>query len=237
MKLSLLVPFRDDGTRGEITAWMLARWHARLPGAEIIVASDDGHDPFCKAMAVNRAAAQATGDVLGILDSDIWLRTKHMEEAVRAVASGKVPWLIPAKEVIRLTPAFTQRVLAMDPAADFPPVLPEDIERRSRAVGLLHLFPRAGFDRVGGMDERYRGWGGEDCAWTAALDTLWGKHATGGHTLLHLWHPRARGVSGKPIWIGQTGRNTDLNRSYRRARGNPRVMAALCAEARAARHA
>lgn len=235
-KLSLLVPFRDDGTRGRVADWVLSRWRQRLPGVEIIVASDDGNDPFCKSMAINRAAAQATGDVFGILDADVWLRARVVVAAVDLVARGRAPWVIPANRTYRLTKDFTERLLAMDPAANLPPVLPTDREREGTVVGGLVIFPRAAYIKVGGMDERFRGWGEEDCTWVRVLDTLWGRHRVLAQPLLHLWHPRAWSVDREPIWIGQTQRNFDVSRAYRAARGNCAAMTALCAEARQACH-
>jgi len=234
--LSLLVPFRDDGTRGRVADWLLHRWAQRLPEAQVIVAEDDGRDPFCKAMAVNRAAAQAAGDVLGILDADCWIRATHTRKAVNLIVSGKAPWVIPANRCYRLTREFTERLLAMDPGENIPPVFRDGREREGTVVAGLVLFPRAAWDLVGGMDERFRGWGSEDVSWLAILDTLWGRHVQLTHPLLHLWHPRARSDDRLPIWVGQTKRNSDLSRTYRRARGNPRAMAALCEEARQARH-
>src|SRR4029077_3598730 len=57
--VSILVPFRDaDGQR--TAAWnFVRRWLERVyPEAEIVVASDDGEDPFHKTLALNRAAKE-----------------------------------------------------------------------------------------------------------------------------------------------------------------------------------
>jgi len=231
-KLSLLVPFRDDGSRARLASWVLARWKFYFPEAEIIVASDDGKDPFCKTMAVNNAAAKASGDILGILDADVWIHARAVREAVEMVASGKAPWVVPSNKVYRLSEGFTDQLLSLDPSIRFPGVGPADVTRVTGVVGFLHLFPREAYDRVGGMDERFRGWGGEDNAWMWALDCLWGKHVTLENTVFHLWHPLPKSPQGKRVWPGQDRRNSPITRAYLAVRRNPSAMSALCEQAK-----
>ena len=50
------------------------------------------------------------------------------------------------------------------------------------------MLPREAFFTVGGMDPRFRGWGGEDVSFMHAVDTLWGKHKTGHNDIMHFWH-------------------------------------------------
>lgn len=231
--LSFLVPWRDDdGTRTPVKEWVLARWRAFYPDAEIIEATDDGQVPFSKSMAVNAAAAQASGDVLGILDADTWVDPSYVAKALAMIASGRAKWVMPVRQAYRLTERFTRRLLASDPASELPRVHylgGQQVEVVTGAVGFLHLLPRAAFDAVHGMDPRFRGWGGEDSCFIGAVDTLWGRHTRLEGTAYHLWHPRPR-VGGKRVWPGQVERNSVLMRRYHAAKGSPQLMRALVDE-------
>lgn len=231
--LSLLMPFRDDdGTRTVVAEWIQARWRHYFPEAELIIESDDGGTPFSKTIAVNRAAARATGDVLAILDADTWVRVERVKKVVAAIESGEVPWAMPCSRAYRLTRLFTSRLLRMPPEGTFPIVKTRtDCEEIVGAVGFMHIFPRGAWEAVGGMDPRFRGWGGEDNAITWAMDTMWGQHVQFPSTALHLWHDRPR-LDGKRIWVGQTDRNRPLISRYRRALGRPDRMKVLVDEVR-----
>lgn len=54
-------------------------------------------------------------------------------------------------------------------------------------------IPRPGWDRLGGFDERFRGWGFEDMAFQSASVGLIGHERVEGD-LFHLWHPRSPGL-------------------------------------------
>jgi hypothetical protein len=77
---------------------------------------------------------------------------------------------------------------------------------------------------VGGWDERFIGWGFEDTAFWAAVDTLFGTVRHEG-TLFDLWHLDKRGI-GSPQW--QTG--MALCDRYTDVRGDPAAMRAQIGE-------
>jgi hypothetical protein len=234
--LSLIIPFRDDdGSRTAVKDWIVARWAHFLPEAEIIVQGDDGGTPFSKTLAVNRAFARSGGEVIGMLDADVWVDAEHTREAVELIARGQARWVKPANKVFRLTKAATERLLARPPATAFPQHGRDDVESVRKIWGLFHLFPREAFEAIGGYDPRFRGWGGEDTAAIAAMDTLWGEHTMLVHPLYHLHHPTRTNAAGEAIWGGQAARNTDLRDRYDAARGRPELMRILAEETRALR--
>ena len=229
--ISFLIPFRDaDGTRTAGMEWIVARWRTRYPDAEFILASDDGIDPFCKSMAVNRAFARSTGGIIVILDADTWVLDAPFRAALRAVESGRAPWAVPADVSWRLTREKSLEIMARQPAAEMPTIRREHVEQANHVVGFCHILPRAAMEKVGGMDERFRGWGGEDGAFTVALDGIWGQHLKVSSTLISLWHERPRDAEGKRIWLGQESRtgNNRVWRGYALARGNgPHLLRVL----------
>lgn len=219
--ISFLIPFRDsDGTRTEAATWIRARWMAHYPDAEFIVESDDGLDPFNKSMAVNKAFSKSHGEIIVILDADTWVPEELFQQALTRVTSGTAAWVIPATVSWRLTESATRRIIAHDPSQQMYYSRP-DIEQVSGVVGFCHVLPRSAFEMVGGMDERFRGWGGEDGAFKMSVNTLWGSADRLHGTLVSLWHDRPRDYMGRRIWKGQTMRleNNRLWRRYIQANG------------------
>lgn len=213
MKLSILVPFRDaEGVRTPAKEWIVRRWAHFWPEAEIIEAPDDGVDPFNKSMAVNAAARQATGDVYAVLDADTWIDPVWMHRSLRLIEAG-VPWVIPARRSLRLKKEISEQLLALDPTGPLPTITASHAEGGiCPVVGFLWVIARSGFEAVGGMDERIRGWGGEDTLFTLAMDRVVGRHHRLNGAVMSLWHPRPRDADGKRVWVGQ-GRRRDTEHS------------------------
>jgi len=201
--ISLLIPFRSDNkSRREVFNWILQYWECELPDAEIVIGRDWGI-PFSKSGAVNDAARRASGKYFVIIDADAYLPGDVIRTAVarieRAARKGHRLWYIPYRRVFRLTPEASRRVLDSDPCdPERFPSPPDDLDVESMegsAFGhhfgaLIQIMPREAFFAVGGMDPRFRGWGGEDVSFVRAVDTLWGKHKTTRNDVLHLYHTR-----------------------------------------------
>lgn len=234
-KVSILVPFRDaDGTRTPGKEWILARWRHFFPNAEYIIEPDDGVDPFSKSLAVNKAAAKATGDVFIILDADAWVHQEWTEKAIEHVMH-KRGWTRPSRHY-RLKQGYSEKLMAMPPDGPLPPLNSRDAESAGATVGFLWVIPAeawwdmAWHDEAGirrGMDERIRGWGGEDSAFSRAATAIVGSRLNLGGTVMCLWHARPR-QGGQRIWIGQDRTNeTDKHQlllRYRNAAHRSREM-------------
>lgn len=219
---SILVAFRDpDGSR--TPAWDLIR--AKLTAevdAEIVVATDDGTDPFHKTRALNRAAAQASGDVFLIWDADTWVDAALIAQAVDYVSEAPRRWCRPWNVKVKANEAATRHILELGAAWDgtlnhrgFG--TPENTNTFQHAPPLV--LTRQAFEAVDGFDERFRGWGQEDVAFSLSLRRIVGhQRALRGHAI-HLWHPRI-GRSGKDLWPGQESdaANLELIAAYKAAR-------------------
>ncbi len=234
MKLSFLIPFRDaDGTRTPAKDWIAARWQAFYPEAEFVFASDDGVDPFCKSMAVNAAARQATGDVFAILDADTWVDPRWVNRGLELMQQGAT-WVIPARTSLRLRREVSDRLMALEPAADLPALYQRDAEQYGPVCGFLWLIPRNVFEAVGGMDERFRGWGGEDQSFIWAVDRVVGRHYKLPGVVVSLWHARPRDARHKRIWAGQETNAEPVKDAlydrYRRALARPAMLRVLSEE-------
>jgi N-terminal domain of galactosyltransferase/Glycosyl transferase family 2 len=248
-KISLLVPFRPDDEGREATwSWLSRYWRWALPEAELIVGTDDGK-VFSKTWAVNQAARKATGDVFVIMDADCYMSAEAIEHAATEIrASSARSWWMPYVAFWRMRQPPSERLLTTDPRQPMQMALPPDSSdvqggestREQSYInnsygGLCTVMPAAAFKEVGGMDLRFRGWGGEDTAFAAALDTLWAPRTyCGTHHAAHLWHARigeGMGAAGRK-WEGQAnpGSGRVLKNEYLRARGHPRVMRTLVSE-------
>jgi hypothetical protein len=229
--ISLLVPFKADNARRLQTwEWLERYWKSELPGAEVIVGTSDD-TPFCKTAAVNDAAARATGDVVVILDADAYVSGDVLVDSanqIREARKAKRPlWFVPYRYFYRLSDANSRVVLMTPP--DNPPrffAAPPSYQLSDEASytkvnrghwygALIQILPREAFDLVGGMDERFAGWGGEDVSFMHAVDTLYGKHRTTQNGVIHLWHPSKGADVKSREWQGQSGPNANGRLAWR----------------------
>lgn len=250
-KISMIVPFQsDDPFRRHVWHWLKRYWEDQIPDVEIVIGTDrhsrrNWHrrypQPFSKTAAVNNAFKKTHGDIIVIMDADTYMDgsvIKHCAERIRhARKAGLHLWFVPYQWIFRLTERATYEVLDSDPCHPlrFPTPPPdEDVEGTDgsgwgrRFGALVQIMPREAFESVEGMDERFRGWGGEDVSLLRALDTLWGKHKNTPNEVLHLWHPRF--IAGEwtddkgnhcevRAWEGQAGGHANdwLSTSYHNA--------------------
>jgi len=229
--ISFLMPYRkSDESREKAFEWSVRKWQHDLPEAEIIVASDDGQDPFSKTVAVNNAYRDATTDIFAIVDADIWVDRNTILESVKLIQENPMLFVQPCKNVARITKEKTEDIYNINVTQPFPTLKQHDILRTSKVVGLICMFSRQVFEHVGGMDPRFRGWGGEDNAWNQVMHHVCGQTHVGEGTAYHLWHNRARNDEGRPIWPGQSKRNGKLGKRYDEGAVNRVAMTKLLQE-------
>ncbi|MCK9921599.1 galactosyltransferase-related protein [Frankia sp. AgPm24] len=228
-----MVPFRPDGAdRDRIWSWLADRWRTTHPGWELRVGEYPASaGPWRKSAAVRAALTGCTARVLVIADADVWVTpTDVLAQAVTLAADG-APWVMPHRQVRRLSPETTARVLAGEPVEQAGATRGALAERPyvgMRGGGLLVIRADA-WEQVGGFDPRFAGWGGEDEALGLAADALLGQGVRLPGVLWHLWHPPAprlsRTVGSKP--------SRRLVARYQTARRDPAAMARLVDEWRA----
>ena len=218
MSVSIVVPFRSGCPQRErIWSFLRGRWIARFPDWQLITAEDD-LGPWRKGLAVRRGIELSTGDIIAIVDADVWCDA--VEQGVE-LACGGAPWVMPFTRVVRLTESATNQVLLGGDVAAIAG------RRRSRAepayvqsaAGGMVILQRSIAFTVP-IDERFTGWGQEDEAWRLALETLAGPRARVDASLLHLWHPPQERLTRS---IGSR-EGAELRRRYSLARGNPDLM-------------
>ena len=150
----VLVPYRPD-TPERIGNWKRTR--AQWRNWDLHHADSDG-EGFARAQAVNRAAA-AAGDweVAIITDSDLLLdSTSQAVTACRRARKSK-GYFVCYDIFYYLTEATSQLVRAgQKPRPDMA------YEHISRIWGGVFAIHRELWDALGGFDERFKAWGGED---------------------------------------------------------------------------
>lgn len=238
--ISLLVPFKanKDDHRVRVWDWLRKHWSYELPGAEVVIGHSDS-TPFCKTAAVNEAARNAHGDIFIIMDADCYISTNVILQNAAKMRDSEWPlWFIPYRRFFRLTEEYTLQIIASDPQHPLIPPNPPDasiVESRERSMfghwfgALIQMMPREAFELVGGMDERFLGWGGEDVSFARAVDTLYGRHKTSNNPVYHLWHDKIGATYETRLWFNQPNpmANNALSLKYDRAWGDPEKMRAL----------
>jgi len=253
--VSIIIPFRKpscDDRRSQNLEWLLQYWESHLPAAEIIIGKDEEGKPFSKSVAVNDGFSQSTGDVIVIVDADGYIDADSVLHCVNEIRCerdlGRRLWFVPYRRFCRMTREASDLIINSDPKRPYRFPFPVGLEHLQKGAepnvghwygAMIQILPREAFEIVGGWDERFRGWGGEDHAATRSTDTLYGPHKTLPDQVLHLWHPQI-GPSGtdgwvhwkERVWEGQesNSNNDRLSWRYYHANGHWRIMRKLVDE-------
>lgn len=188
--ISILIPFTSkDESRMQVHQWIIEFYQTMLPGAEICIGHSDGTPVFSKSKAVNNAALQATRDIFVIADSDIIFEPTLIPQSVKLLQDH--PWVIPYQRVFNLDQESTNRLFQMEPTWPIPFEFSGSY-RHQMGWGGVNIVPRKHFESVGGFDERFQGWGGEDDAFAFSLQYVCGEVRRINASIFHLWHAPAQ---------------------------------------------
>jgi hypothetical protein len=192
MNVRLIVPRRvDGGHRDRLWAYCRAFWAEQRPGWEI-VEGEHADGPFNRSAAINAAAATGDWDIAVILDSDTILDADLVERGIeRAAETGRLT--LPFKVRNLLSRPGTMEVLrGAGGSWDRFVGARQTPDDAYEFISSCQIVPRALWDDVGGFDERFEGWGGEDDAFHAACVALSGQDPREDRldgACWHLWHP------------------------------------------------
>lgn len=188
MRVAVFVPRRGDGGhRDKLWEFCRAWWLERHPNWPIYVGrSPDG--PFNRSAAVNDAAAQAGDWEVGIvLDADVIVNPEAVYDSVAtATRTGKL--VITHTRRVDLTRRGTEMVMNGYRG----PWTKRPVQGRVWDVSESScvVVPRALWEKVGGFDERFRGWGYEDTAFRFLCEREAGPVIKIDGDVFHLWHER-----------------------------------------------
>lgn len=168
------------------------------------------HEPMARSANINAAAASAPSDaLLLVLDVDMHVKVGFLLRAVALVRRGgtayfPVVWSKYNPEAVQAVEDWFGH--------PFYDLSPHNGNWREYGYGMVVMY-KSDFDRVGGFDTSFKGWGGEDVAFYKRVQ------ARGlavlrlcDHDLQHTWHakdcssvPQDKFVSCKASWAGQEG--------------------------------
>lgn len=187
MSTVVIVPYRADGGHRD-RLWQHLRRHywSRLPYPVLIGEHTVG--PFNRSAAINRAAA-GRWDVAVIADSDTWVPPQQLAAAIGAASqTGRLTAAFAA--VVEIDSRCTEALLdgaATTNTFGIERIRTSDLETQSSMLAV----PRPLWDAIGGFDEAFAGWGGEDNAYWRAATILGGRPSRIDGYAYHLWHPTA----------------------------------------------
>jgi predicted glycosyltransferase involved in capsule biosynthesis len=185
--LSIIIPISlSDESRIRAFKFVEKFYQQMFPEAELLIGVCN-ELPFPKAKTINKAVETSTGEILIIADADILIDPLLLRQAVKELETHT--WVIPFQRVLNITKESTQELLKVKP--QWP--LPLKVETRTRQFmgnGGINVVNRKHFEMVGGFDERFVGWGGEDDAFAYSLNHLCGHAKRLDAPVYHLWHER-----------------------------------------------
>ena len=186
--ISVLIPFKPDGAaRSRNWDWLQKRYERLLPGAEICIGDSD-ITPYCRSAAINAAARIASRNIFLIADADIAFDQWQIESAFKLFS--RYPWVFPFSGTHFLYEEQTDELVKKDPAIYMTDMNLKGYGYYGNSLSELFLIPRNNFQKVGGFDERFKGWGLEDRAFAASVDAICGAHGRLKNSeIWHLCHP------------------------------------------------
>jgi len=233
----MLVPFRASGSddvRVRSWDWIRRRWETMFPEAELCIGTDEG-EPFSKSVAVNDAYRKSSGDMLIIVDADSWVERDAVSMGIR-IAENKEHLVVPWWKAYRFNKGLSEMVMGCDPAGPNPVTAAMKKEcdgtgPSPASAAMVLCIQRVAFERVGGMDPRFRGWGSEDVSFGLACWTLLGRNEYSMGEAYGLFHPQPLNNDGFRIWDNDEGmRNMPLYDRYADAQADPYRMTEICQE-------
>ena len=185
MRVCVLVPYRSDGGRRDhLWSFVRARMEANHPDWPIHVGVHDDGGPFNRSAALNSAARDAGAWAAAvILDADAIIDPEQLRAAVRKAYA--LDAFVIAYERYCYLNRRTSDLIIDGYRGDWWPGVEWTM---TNTCSTIVTVSRRLWDRVGGFDEGFRGWGFEDCAFSVACDALGSRQRVPGE-VWHLWHP------------------------------------------------
>lgn len=227
--LSIVIPWRstDDAHRDRICDWIIKRYERLLPKTTLHLADSDEFYPFNRGEARNHGMNYVRTKYVLIADADTICDIRFINAGISVLENNPDTWVLPYDRngYYNLTEKFTERILSMWPVALLPRRDELEFEHELESWSGLILMKTESFEKTGGYDPSFQGWGYEDNAFALAADTLIGEHQriSGGYCM-HLWHPAPEETRFKSPYIHF---NQKRYKEYQLAYGNVQYMSNL----------
>lgn len=217
------------------TLWGYTRPRWEKLGPVIVGEIDDPDmtvDTYNRSEAINSAAEEATErypqwDTIVVIDRDVIVPAGQVGYGI-AMSKDAGRAVLPYRRYVPYNEQATAEILAGRPPKNKDIETPPGIMTGGTGghVSSCIIVPRALWEEVGGFDERFVGWGGEDRAFHAACSVYGGMVDLIDGDVYHLWHPR----TGTPNSPGFR-QNKALERLYTGAKTKERMAHVIAGSA------
>lgn len=210
--MQVVLPWRDNGDPyRRAHHWRLREWYA--DGGFTVVGGDTAPGtPFNRSGARNAGVAAATSPIVAVVDADNLIPVEQLWQACQIAMADRPRLVKPFSWFAYLSQQSTDEWyagllpgLAAIPGLPPPrPALPVaygptvTYEGTGPALdfnGGAYVMRRTAWLEIGGFDEEFTGWGGEDDAFTLLARHHFGDEAVVEGTDFHLWHPSSERVT------------------------------------------
>jgi predicted glycosyltransferase involved in capsule biosynthesis len=213
--LSIIIPYResfypDKGYRQKAFEYVENQFQNYYPDAEIIIGKQtNGEKEFCRSNAINNGVAKSTGDVLLISDADIIIKKTTLDKAFNLDTSFVIPFGIcynlnrQISDNIINGKTFSDREILRN-LNGIRDIRPGQSTFGDKLAGGIQIITRKLFNKVNGMDERFKGWGYEDTHFCWKLMAQIGDYPIlENEKIFHLWHPRDNQLNNANYYLAQ----------------------------------
>lgn len=203
-KLTYAIGWRHNRDREANLRRVLA-WLGHFPDLDVVVVEQDNYSrfspphgvrhvfarstaPYNRSWGFNMAYRESDSPHIVFGDSDIIMNVGEFNSSVEA--AGSLDVVSPYSSVVDLT--RDESAMGLDDMALISRAgRGETDHQRTNLCGGVVIFSREALERVGGWDEDFVGWGGEDDMMTFKVQAAGLRTALMPHRCFHLWHPRA----------------------------------------------
>ncbi len=189
--VAVLMPIvGDDPWRTRAAGFVLELYREFFPDWQIIVCRSE-QTPFCRGHLLNQAVTDTEADVIVLADADSLvqphqaLRAAHLAAESPGLIFGYTRYRKLSVEATSQLDSWAQAFRLPDECFEW-----EQLNAGSQGCAAIQ---RSCFNRVGGFDPKFVGWGFEDLAFDVMCEAHWPSRRVAGD-LIHLWHPTAEGT-------------------------------------------
>lgn len=193
MNVEVIMPWRDSGcpARKRAFDFVYSLYSREYP----VRLCDAGGDEFNRAATRNAGVAESSADVVIVADADLFVPLSQIRTAVEVAASTRLQ-VRPFTQFGHLRENGTVQFIERE---DHSMITHERFNTLATLWPGVHggvfVIQRSLWLEAGGMDERFTGWGGEDNAFNAVCEEMFGPvHLVQGYAY-HLFHPTRRRMS------------------------------------------
>lgn len=203
MKICYIIGYRHKEDRYNNLSKTLD-WLLSIPNLEVLIVEQDTESkfkniwsinhvflnnphPYNRSWAFNVGVKEIDADIYAFGDSDLVMKTDEFLESINELENYDV--VSPYKSVLDLTEDETKYNLENWLSIKRPGRGETDNQKINLCGGLV-LFTKKSFEQVGGWNEDFIGWGGEDDFMTLKVNALNLKTKEMPYKIYHLYHTR-----------------------------------------------